>query len=554
MRTNSSTNVTARRRLTWWRKAAFALVTVCAFFLLLELVLAALGVKPASQTRDPFVGFDGSSPLFVRQGDEYVTSELKSRFFNQQRFSAVKGSNTFRIFCLGGSTTFGHPYDYRTSYPEWLKARLEEVATQRNWEVINCGGISYASYRLARLTEELVNYEPDLFIVYTGHNEFLEERTYGAVRDRNPLLTSAIRVASHSRTFNLIVSLADRTQTPEGPKTQLNGEVDTVFERSNGPEAYRRDAELQASVLDRYRFSLERIVRLAREHDAEVILVQPASNLKDFSPFKSEYAIDDTDERSRCDSLLESGTKQLADGDAEGAVASLQGAEAIDDRHALLLFTFGQALFESGHTDEALTCFLRARDQDVCPLRATSQMQQIVAEVGRQEGVEVIGLPAMLADQCRQRNGHEAVGADVFLDHVHPRLLVHAELGRVLCERMAEMGFVDGPSDRPGLSKQIEYKVLGQLTSYDNAKSLDTLAMTLSSCGKYEEARRLSEEALRLLSDDAPLSFRVHLHLQLERYLEQLGDQEAARQQHEAAVALDPELKTAPQAADDSVP
>ena len=32
--------------------------------------------------------------------------------------------------------------------------------------------------RVAVLMEELVDYDPDLFVVYSGHNEFLERRTY----------------------------------------------------------------------------------------------------------------------------------------------------------------------------------------------------------------------------------------------------------------------------------------------------------------------------------------------------------------------------------------
>ena len=47
-----------------------------------------------------------------------------------------------------------------------------------HWEVINAGLLSYGSYRVAMVMEELITYEPDLFIVYTGHNEFLERRTY----------------------------------------------------------------------------------------------------------------------------------------------------------------------------------------------------------------------------------------------------------------------------------------------------------------------------------------------------------------------------------------
>jgi tetratricopeptide (TPR) repeat protein len=507
---------------------------VAAFLLLLELSLAALGVKPASETRDPFIGFEGSSPLFVRKGDEYVTSSLKTSFFNEQRFPVEKGAGTYRIFCLGGSTTFGHPFDHRVSYPEWLKARLSEIAPERKWEVINCGGISYASFRLARLTEELLQYEPDMFIVYTGHNEFLEERTYGSVRDRNPFLTSVIRVASYSRTFGLMASLVERLHPADTPNNRLHGEVDTILEHSHGPETYHRDAELEAGVLEHFRFNLERIVRLARAHDAEVISIQPASNLKDFSPFKSEYDVADSKGRNRLDALLEDGRKKLADGDAEGALESLQAAEAIDDRHALLLFTTGQAMFQLGRADEALAYFVRARDEDVCPIRATTQIQQIVAEVGRRENVKTVDFPARLASQSRDRFGHEAVGGDFFLDHVHPRPAGHADLGRALCETMQEMGIVHGPVDRPELSQSVEKKVLGRLAPYDYAKALHTLAMTLSWAGKNDEALTLADGAVTLVPDDAEFL------AQYGRLLEKAGRSDEAVTVLEKAVANDP--------------
>ena len=59
-------------------------------------------------------------------------------------------------------------------------------------EIINTGGISYASYRVARLMEELLAYQPDVFVIYTGHNEFLEKRIY---HKRPSLPTGLIRMA-----------------------------------------------------------------------------------------------------------------------------------------------------------------------------------------------------------------------------------------------------------------------------------------------------------------------------------------------------------------------
>lgn len=176
-------------RLPWWKKVAFALVVTALFFVALEGVLALVGVRPVLDTRDPFVGFASRVPLYVESTNSenrvvMTTAPNKLEYFNLQRFLRQKPPGTFRIFCLGGSTTYGRPYDNTTSFPGWLREILPVAAPDVKWEVINAGGIGYASYRVAALMEELVQYEPDLFIVYTGHNEFLEERTYGDIRAR----------------------------------------------------------------------------------------------------------------------------------------------------------------------------------------------------------------------------------------------------------------------------------------------------------------------------------------------------------------------------------
>ena len=41
-----------------------------------------------------------------------------------------------------------------------LRAFLPAVDAERDWEVVNAGGISYASYRVVRLMEALADREP----------------------------------------------------------------------------------------------------------------------------------------------------------------------------------------------------------------------------------------------------------------------------------------------------------------------------------------------------------------------------------------------------------
>jgi len=168
------------------RNTIFTIIIVTGFFGSLELLLAAFGVRPMLLSEDPLVGFAENIPLFVEvtRPDGSVSLETAPnqwRLFNYQTFPREKTRETYRIFCMGGSTTHGRPYDDPVSFCGWLRAYLNAADPTRNWEVINAGGVSFASYRVAKLMNELKEYEADLFIVYTGQNEFLEERSYGAL-------------------------------------------------------------------------------------------------------------------------------------------------------------------------------------------------------------------------------------------------------------------------------------------------------------------------------------------------------------------------------------
>ena len=308
------------------KKLLFALLVTVAFFAILELLLGFAGLQPPYRTRDPFVGFREGIPLFTRVGDELVTDPRKLTFFNLQRFPAVKGPGTFRIFCLGGSTTYGHPYDDRTSYSRWLEGYLEEIAPEIDWQVVNAGGISYASDRGAVLMREIAGYEPDLIIVHHGHNEFLEERSYRHIRDRGMVLSAALALASRSRAFGVMESLLAE-EKPADPRLQLPSEVAPILERTDGPETYHRDAKIRRDTLTHFQVSLQQTVDLARRSRAAVILVQPASNLKDFSPFKSENDALAPELAARWRDLYEGGRGEVLQGDVEAGLRGLMQAE-----------------------------------------------------------------------------------------------------------------------------------------------------------------------------------------------------------------------------------
>ena len=145
------------------KRVLFSLIAVALALGLLEGGLALIGIQPESYLPDPYVGFESTSSLFVQtrssEGKIYLqTSKNRLQLFNDQKFPLIKEKGIIRIFSMGGSTTFGRPYKDDTSFNGWMRAYLRELAPDQQFEVINAGGVSYASYRVAKLMEELIQY------------------------------------------------------------------------------------------------------------------------------------------------------------------------------------------------------------------------------------------------------------------------------------------------------------------------------------------------------------------------------------------------------------
>ncbi|MGH7200187.1 MAG: SGNH/GDSL hydrolase family protein, partial [Planctomycetaceae bacterium] len=350
-------------------------------------------------------------PVFVERElpdgrRQMATAENKRQWFNDQHFDEEKPQGTYRVFCVGGSTTYGHPYDDATSFSGWLREFLPAADGSRRWEVINAGGISYASYRVANVVEELARYEPDLIIVLSGHNEFLERRTYASVIGTPEVLRDLFTLIGRLRTYSalrrMVRSLTPNDLTDEEGQI-LPAEVDAVLDHTIGPESYTRDDALHRHVLEHYRFNLHRIVDIARSADCDVLFITPASNLADCSPFKSEHrsGLGERD-RARWQAHVDRAIRARESGEWDAALEALDDAAAIDDRHAELHYVRGQILLEMDRAGDAKAAFRRARDEDVCPLRATTPLCRTVAEVAADRQVPLIDFIRLVAEQSPQ--------------------------------------------------------------------------------------------------------------------------------------------------------
>ena len=93
--------------------------------------------------------------------------------YHDTDFAVPKPQGTFRILCLGGSTT-EEGESIGATYPKQLETLLRAAHPNAAVEVINCGVSGmYSGAQPAKLAEYL-SYQPDLVILYEGINDLLE--------------------------------------------------------------------------------------------------------------------------------------------------------------------------------------------------------------------------------------------------------------------------------------------------------------------------------------------------------------------------------------------
>ena len=526
-----------------WKKLVFAAVAVVGFFLIVELGLALVGVRPTIRDEDPYVGFDRYIPLFERDdaSREMKTAANKIDWFNVQRFPERKSAGTFRIFTLGGSTTYGRPFEDSTSFTGWLRAYLQAAAPERAWEVINAGAISYASYRVANVMEELLAYEPDLFIIYSGNNEFLERRTYSGLLNQPPTLRSANRLLSHSRVYSLVRTIRQRGEDEAREKYELTGEVDEILNRSTGLEVYERDDTLRDQVLSHYRYNLTRMVTMARESGAEVLLVTVPVNEKDFPPFKSQFSDDVTElDRRRIQTILDEARTALDDGRIELAREALVEGGDIDPRYADTQYLLGRAWLLRGDHENAERCFRAAIEEDVCPLRALAPLNVAIHETAERLAVPLVDFRAHLKDLAQEESGHRLLGDEFFLDHVHPTVAANGVLARRLVDAMSETGLLSvAPDWHERVGPQVTAEVEARADDDAYARAYKNLSKVLIWAGKKAEAEKYTRQAETLLAEDWEVQYNAGV-VKMEG-----GDVEGAIASFRESIRLNPQAAIA---------
>jgi len=378
-----------------------------------------------------------------------MNPDVKNRYFSRFQFNpnsspdyflVPKPKGMFRIFCLGGSTTVGYPYWYIGSFSTFLRDRLRKLFPERNIEIINLGLTATNSYTVLDMARELVDYEPDLFLVYDGHNEFYgalgvaSNESVGRIRWITQLYLKLI----HLRTFlllrNLFHEVADFFKSPTAPEP-----TGTMMERLARGQYVPYRSKTYEDALEVYRANLKDLSSLCAAHHISLLLGSQVSNLRHQPPFVSEDGQSGTPaRRSKFHTTFDKGMRYWWEGKFDSSLAELQVSAVLDSLRADVHYYLACCLDTLGRKNDARIEYVKARDYDQLRFRTSSDFNTVLHQM--ENGVTVVFVD--LERKFRANSPDSLIGNELILEHLHPNARGYFLMAKEFASTMHKCGFL----------------------------------------------------------------------------------------------------------------
>ena len=431
---------------------ALGLVVGVVLLVAAELVLRVAGVGGEAGCYDPFAGFSRTVPMFEpatrADGTPVFRTARARRLRTPQEFLADKPANGFRVFVVGESSAAGVPYTSAHAFSAFLAQRLQSALPALSVEVVNAAVPGYGSRRMLPVVEDIARHQPDLLILYAGHNELAEPRYYAHLVDMDPRLFRLWEWLAQTRLYRLaaqlpVVGVETERAPPRFDFETLDNPLQMFAVRTEHLEGAYPSQRERDWAENHYRFNVERMVDTMQRAGARVMLVTIGQNFADWAPGGASHrdGLTAADEASWNAAVARGAA--LAASDCAGALAAFEEALAIDDRHAGLHFQLATCLERLGRFDDARAHFVLASDLDRMPHGAPTRFNAVLREVAAERGALFVDAAAVL--EASSANG--IVGDELFVDLVHPNLAANQLIAAAIADALRGAG-VPVPADR----------------------------------------------------------------------------------------------------------
>jgi len=430
-----------RKPLTWRQRLGLVAFGV-ALVALLEVAVRLLGVAPAARPRDPLIEGGAGEPAYapgvLPSGEKglvcpWVRPEFSCNF---PPLPLAKPAGETRVFVFGGSSAVGYPFDGRLAFAAFLEKGLEPVLGSGRVRVVNVAQNNIPAGTCLQLMHEMAQLAPDVFVVYSGNNEYEDRHVYRRVLRRGRAVAVLRSVMGRLAIYRAV----ERVLMPAKMRVY---EAFDLSEEAMDVAAY--SAEERRAILDNYAYVLRRMADLCAERGIGLVLCTVAANAADWPPYRSVFSRPPAaQERAEWLKGLSAAAAKVEAGGCAEALKMLDELARADVGRADLHFLRGRALAGLGRGKEAAASFDRALDLDNVCYRASPSHNRIVRETA---AAAAAGL-ADAVEALRRSAPDGLLGEGLFWDHCHPRPGAHALIALEAARAMFAAGMLPAaPSD-----------------------------------------------------------------------------------------------------------
>lgn len=489
---NSSQDTSAE--ITSTRKWLFRTVLILLPFLFLGFLELALRLFSYGDDLrlfipDPYV--DDYLTVNLQVGRRYFSTKEAGSFGAQNVFRKNKQPNTLRVFALGGSTTAGYPYMHLGTFPAMLKDRLVYSYPDHEIEMVNLGMTAVTSFTVLDFGKGVLQNDPDLIVVYAGHNEF-----YGALGSGSNLgskgsrtLTLLYLKLNHWKLFQLMRNLLHSTgQLFTGDDGAPEG---TLMERMVKDKAIPHSSDQYIKTIETFETNLREMVEAANYKGVPVILGTIVSNLRTQKPFVS--ILKDPSNESDIKGSLEQAKKLITKNNYQGALNILSETVSLDSSYALTHFIIALCHDRLGNYSTALQSYTQARNLDGLRFRAGTEVNDIIRSITGNNKIYLADIETAFYEASPGR----IIGPELMLEHLHPNLDGYSLMAKTFAEVITQADILNtGSAPRPAQTDRW-YRERSGITSLDTKMADYRLAILRSGWPFKKKGRTLYPEDIK---------------------------------------------------------
>lgn len=412
------------------RRLLYASLVLLFPVVLLVLVEGVLRIAGYGETPAFFVTQKIGDREFIRLNDaiarRYFPNLEIAPAASTDMFPPVKGAGVKRIFFLGASSMLGYPYMNNASMSSIVRDALREDVPETIWEVVNVSMTAVTSHFVREYGEACLEHEPDLIVVYAGHNEYYGGMGVASTASVGPAWMTGIYLRIQQfRVVQALTGLLHALISIVPQEQEVSG---TLMEALASERAIPHGSRMFNAGVDVFRDNVSAVVESAREHGVPVLLTTVVSNLRDLPPFQSIHGEHvSVVNRREVERLLGAYDSTSDAGDAASR-SGLSRAYALDTAFARTLFLLGQSAQDQDDHESAYVWYQRARDFDGLRFRASSALNETIREFTDAGGVTVVDVDTEIRGYAQAG----VPGNDLLHEHVHGTVQGYETIASIL--------------------------------------------------------------------------------------------------------------------------